>query len=221
RVLFRSLLEAVGVDRLAVDGDQHVAGLNSGLGGRRAFERRDDLDGAVLDAEIETDSRIVAGRADPHLFVIARGEIFRVRVELAKDAANRILDDPPLLDRVDVLVADARDDARQKLDVLGLETAGAGDRHAVRIAARVESRFALGEHRAAQRGREPEDRARREYQNAPYVQGHTRKPPLASAHISTACAKSGNLFFKSWNSVPMQGSQGSRAAVRGGRDAPP
>src|SRR5690606_38398803 len=106
-------------------------------------------------------------------------------------------------------------------DVLGLETAGAGDRHAVRIAARVESRFALGEHRAAQRGREPEDRARREYQNAPYVQGHTRKPPLASAHISTACAKSGNLFFKSWNSVPMQGSQGSRAAVRGGRDAPP
>src|SRR5690606_27813783 len=172
------LLETVGAHRLAVDGDQHVAGLDSGLGGRRAFERRDDLDDAVLDAEIETDARIVAGRADPHLFVIARGEILRVRVELAQNAANRVLDDASLLDRVYVLVPHAFYDARQELDVLGLDTAGAGDRDTVRVAARVESGFALREHSAAERGREPKNRARREYQNAPYVQGHTRKPPL-------------------------------------------
>src|SRR5665213_3448815 len=65
--LLDRVVEAHARDRLAVDGDDEVAGLKAGLGCRRVVDRRHHLDEAVLHRHLDAEAAEFAPHLDLHV----------------------------------------------------------------------------------------------------------------------------------------------------------
>ena len=85
-------------------GDQ-VAGLHAGTLGRRIVDRRDHLDQAVLQRDLDAEATELTFGLDLHLLVVLRIEILGVRVERGQHAVDRVLDQVEVVDFLDVVVA--------------------------------------------------------------------------------------------------------------------
>jgi hypothetical protein len=92
------------IDGFVVDGDQPIADLHAGQRRGRVFDCVGDAHVALVDGNFQTDTGILAARADAEVFELARTEEGRVRIEFGHHAADRRFDEwlvAELFDAVD------------------------------------------------------------------------------------------------------------------------
>src|SRR5690606_1107224 len=110
--------EGHALHRRVVELDDQVAGLDAGAERRRVLARRDDLDEAILHADLDAEAADLALRADLQLLDRLRVEVGRVRVEAREHAVDRLGDEALVLDRLDVVALDRPEDVRERTQLL-------------------------------------------------------------------------------------------------------
>ena len=111
-----------------------IARLDARLRRRRALDRRDDLDVAILAlADLDAEPVELAPGVDLHLLVGLGVEEGRVRIELGEHAPHGALHQRALVDRLDVVAAHEVQHAREHREIFVArrrEAAGAAREHA-------------------------------------------------------------------------------------------
>ena len=88
---------------LSVDEDDQIARLDPRQVGRRAVDRRDDLQDAVLLGDLDPDAAELALGLDLHLFEIARRHVTGVRIERRQHSVDGASDQFRVVDILDIL----------------------------------------------------------------------------------------------------------------------
>jgi hypothetical protein len=104
------MVELAGPEVLAIDGEQHVSGTDSHALGRGALDRAHHDDSAVLLRDLQADTRVLPGGADPHRLVFGGVQEMRVRIQAGDNAVNGRAIEVAGREALDVLAADALGD---------------------------------------------------------------------------------------------------------------
>ena len=98
-------------------GDE-VAGLDAGPVGRRALDRRHDLDEAVLLGDLDAEPAELALGLHPHVVEVPGGQVARMRIQMRQHPVDRALDQLLVLDLLDIGGADALEDVAEEVELL-------------------------------------------------------------------------------------------------------
>ena len=111
------LVHRQALDHGVVDLGDQVTALQASAEGRRALDRRDDLDEPVFHADLDADADELAGRAFAEFLECLLVEVLRVRVEAGHHATDRVGDQLLLVDRLDVVALDHAKDGGELLQL--------------------------------------------------------------------------------------------------------
>ena len=104
--------------RGVVEPDHQIPRLDAGALRGGVVDGRDHLDEPVLHADLDPQAPELAARARLQLLVVVGYEVGGVRVEPGQHPADRVLEQRPVPDRLDVIVLDLGEDLREGAEIL-------------------------------------------------------------------------------------------------------